>query len=978
MRASLCHRVACLIVAAAGLGAAGQVERPPAEASPEPERATAAPVPAGPADESQPTLAGAHDLFMSGAYDRAAEAYVALLEAPDKALQAGLGLARCRLQTGQYDAGLDGLQTLNAQDSADWHELVARFHLHRGGYDKVLEHTTAAVERDKNSAAARRLQAETLEYLGRRDEAIEAYRWFDRQIAGGRDLPREPAWMTDTAIGFVRYSVLTQTNVAQRTQHALQQMLQMAYERLDRSYWPARVAAADLLREKYNNGEEDGSVSDYNAALRTNPNLPQAHVGLGEVALEGWQFEEVEKNVAKALEVNPRFAPAFHLSAKKLLLERRYEQAKEACEQALAVNPHDIVAIALSAAASACRYDAKAVEELWGRARAINPKCAVFHRLLGDALGGIRQYAASEGEYKEAIELDPTDANARTELGMMYMQWGLEDRARDALDAAWALDKYNQRTKFTLDLLDQLQHFDRHETSHFTVRHDGKKDPGLGEYVADYLEPIHDAVTGDYDVALADKTIIEFFPTHRSFGVRITGKPWIHTVGACTGRVIALSTPRESVDLMGRYNLSRVLMHEFTHTVTLAATENRIPHWFTEGLAVYQENAPRGFDWMELLAEAIRNNRLFTLQSIDWGFIRPKRATDRQMAYAQSEWMCEYIIERFGYGSIRGMLEQFREGKTQEAVFREQLKLELADFDGDFATWAKQQAASWGFDLTPSEDLEDLRRLASSQSANAEVFGRLARAELDELDIERALAAARKAVEMDANERVGLSVLVKVLGIQAAESPEPLRPVVEEEAMPAIKRLLEVDPSGWVAPKTLAEILLRREDWDGAKEALLRLQRLCPHDPFSWSALAAIALQDDDESAALPLLVELARLEANDPDVPGKVADILRHQGNLSEARYWYRQALAIDPFNVSLHQQMGSLCLQSGDAKAALREFQMMTRIDPKNAGHFESAAIAADRSGDEKLASEFAARAVALNPQSGARRFLSPPDPK
>ncbi len=403
--------------------------------------------------------------------------------------------------------------------------------------------------------------------------------------------------------------MLTRTNVPRRTKHVLNEMLQVAYGRLDRTYWPARIAAADLLREKYNNDEEDGSVSDYKAALRINKNLPQAHVGLGEVALEGWDLEEVERRVELALAINPKFAPAIHLLAKKYIAERRYRQGIDTCERALATNPNDVTALSLSTAASACQYDQAAVEQKASRVAAINPTCVLLHRILGAFSSGTRQYSMAEQEYLKAIEFDPTDANPRTELGMMYMQWGLEEKARDALEAAWALDPFNERTKFTLELLELLEKFDRVETAHFIVKYNAKRDPGIGEFIAAYMEDIYEPVTGDYDAPLTSKTIVEFFPTHREFGVRITGKPWIHTIGACTGRVIALASPGDSAHLP-TYDVARVLKHEFTHTVTLEATLNRIPHWFTEGLAVYQEDAPRNFMWCELLANAARRDRL--------------------------------------------------------------------------------------------------------------------------------------------------------------------------------------------------------------------------------------------------------------------------------------------------------------------------------------------------------------------------------
>ena len=935
------------------------------------------PAPADEAAPNPPTLADARDKFLRGEYEQAAEIYAALGNEPGKEIDGAIGLALCRREVGEYTQAIAALTAVedHAKDSAGWHVALSQLHRDLGAYDDALHRARQGVEISPKNPAAHRALAELLEYLGRRDEAIEVYRWFDKRLVEGGELERDPAWLTDMAVGFVRYSVLTRTNVVDRTKHALHQMLQSAYERIDRTYLPARLAAADLLRERFNNQEEDGSIGDYLAALKINPKSPAAHVGIGAVALESWNFEETEQRADRALTVNPRYAPALHLLARKYVLERRYPQAAETCAKALAIDANDLVALSIAAAAAACRYDQPRVDELAARVAAINPRCATFHRTVADALSGIRQYQASEKEYLVAIELDPTDANARTELGMMYMQWGPEDKARDALDAAWTLDRFNQRTKFTLDLLDSLQKFAHHDSEHFVVRYDAAQDPGLGEYLVDRLEEIYDLVTADFETPLDHKTVIEFFPTHRAFGVRITGKPWIHTVGACTGWTIALATPRESAQLMDRYNLARVLKHEFTHTVTLAATHNRIPHWYTEGLAVHQEDAPRSFDWMVLLADAVRQDRLFTLESLDWGFMRPKRPTDRTLAYAQSEWMCEYLIERFGYGVVQDMLRLYREGKTQPQVLAERLQTDSQTLHQDFRGWARKQVEQWGFDLSPPEDVAELRRQAESQSASADVLGRLALAELDEPDYERALDAARRALSSDPNSSNALKAIILSLGALLTEKvPDAARRQIEDQMVDAAKRLLPLDPASWTAPKALAEIMLRRREWAQAEEPLLRLQRLCARDPFSFRGLAGIYLDRGEEDKALPQLLELARIEQNDADVPGKLADVVRRKGNLKEAAYWYRQALLIDPFSIPFHQSLGEVLMQLDDFRGALREYRMLTRIQPRTATHFEAAAIAANRLGDKALTEQYARRALEINPQSSVRTLLGP----
>src|SRR4030095_1724381 len=109
-----------------------------------------------------------------------------------------------------------------------------------------------------------------------------------------------------------------------------------------------------------------------------------------------------------------------------------------------------------------------------------------------------------------------------------------------------------------------MDKFAKKETQHFIVMYDAEQDPIIPEYFADYLESIHADVSGDFKHEPKVKTIIEVFPSHDAFSVRTTGSPWIPTVGASTGRVIALTSPADRA--MGTYNWAQVLRHEYTHT----------------------------------------------------------------------------------------------------------------------------------------------------------------------------------------------------------------------------------------------------------------------------------------------------------------------------------------------------------------------------------------------------------------------------
>ena len=89
-----------------------------------------------------------------------------------------------------------------------------------------------------------------------------------------------------------------------------------------------------------------------------------------------------------------------------------------------------------------------------------------------------------------------------------------------------------------------------------------------------------------------ERTIIELMPTSEDFAVRTTGKPWIGTIGASTGPVITMVSPRSFGKTNGPFDWCDVTRHEFVHTVTLDATHHRIPRWFTEGLAVSEQTEP--------------------------------------------------------------------------------------------------------------------------------------------------------------------------------------------------------------------------------------------------------------------------------------------------------------------------------------------------------------------------------------------------
>src|SRR5207249_567574 len=134
---------------------------------------------------------------------------------------------------------------------------------------------------------------------------------------------------------------------------------------------------------------------------------------------------------------------------------------------------------------------------------------------------------------------------------------------------------------------------------------------------------------------------------HEMFSGRIIALPDLHTIGASTGRIIALVSPNGR-GMRRPFNWARVLRHELVHVFNLEQTGFQVPHWLTEGLAVQQEGYSRPAAWNRLLCERADAGELMDLDTIELGFIRPRSGVDWHLAYCQSQLYVEHLTAKYG------------------------------------------------------------------------------------------------------------------------------------------------------------------------------------------------------------------------------------------------------------------------------------------------------------------------------------------
>ncbi|MGH7179343.1 MAG: tetratricopeptide repeat protein [Tepidisphaeraceae bacterium] len=618
---------------------------------------------------------------------------------------------------GKRAEALEALSTPPAADDPRVQVMRASVLIELTRADEAIAILKQLLEDHPDSIPARWTLGQACEKVGDVKSAVQAYAWFVQ----GDDAPfarwqnqRERAYESAedvTCIGRAvdRWAMLTGAYKDSPKLHdALLNTFVRAYDVIDRGYWQAHVAAAEYF---LSHDDSKRATEELNAARTANPNDARALVLSGRIALDQFNFDGCDKVLAVIRGIDRESSEADLLEARSFLAQRRPADAAAPIERVLGKQPSNIEALGLLAAVHALQLHDQQVAEVLKRVDQIDVDHdnATSYFEVAEQLGAMRQYPRAADMYKTAIERAPTWTEPRNGLGLLYTQSGDEELAQATLDAAHALDPYNLRATNYLRLLDELHGFARSETGHFIVMYDASVDPVIPEYFGEYLESIHKEVCAAFNHEPSVKTMIEVFPTHDAFSVRTTGTPWIGTVGASTGRVIALVAPRKGEATMGPFNWSQVLRHEYTHTVTLGATDNRIPHWMTEGLAVFQEHAPLRWEWVPMLYAAVKNDELFTLQKLTWAFIRPRRPTDRQLGYAQSFWICSYIEQRYGHEAILKMLDGAKSGLSQDEIFPKVLGRSTSEFESDFFAWAKQQVAGWGYDEETTKKYDELR-----------------------------------------------------------------------------------------------------------------------------------------------------------------------------------------------------------------------------------------------------------------------------
>lgn len=838
------------------------------------------------------------------------------------------------------------LERLDAKDAAWSDASVAaalRFPLDffSGNFNTIIDATT-----DTSPLPERAWRAQALAMLGRRDEALAIVEAAAPALSEAKTVPDVLAAVD---LGALRIRLDPASASTYRNLLAALARGRQAMDRLDPSI---RVREAELLSDRH---VKDAAIVAIGEGLSLSPRASRAWRLAGELALEQFDFEGAARAAAALRRIAPEHPYAAFLEVRSALMQDDPEKARAALGPVLALNPVPPEALAWKAACEAARYDFDAMRTTLAEFDRRAPGSALALVTAGKQLVFDRQYDEARATLEAAAAREPAWALPRAELGLLSMQDGREARAVDDLRQAVALDPNDERTTFTLALAEELAEWSRIETKHFVIRHpkataeesvdeaastvataarseilgsqsNARADAALvARLLADVLDPMHEEVCARLGHQPAQKTLIDVMPDHRSFGVRITGLPRIHTIAVCTGPTIAIEIPKEGPQQkhLGLFDPLAVLRHEYTHTVTLSMTKNRIPHWLTEAVAVALEDTPRTFDTCQLLASASNRGMLFDLDGINWAFVRPEKPTDRPQAYAQGRWMVEYMETRFGWDAIRKLLFSYADGIREDEAMRGAFGISREEFHRDFLGWAAAEVRKWGLAPEPS-----MRSLAL-ELASADASQRATLAAAESARLAKVATAWSEAIGRPGSKRFGL---------KAGDWPTAPMPEVsfDDETIARLRLQYPEQPD-------LVEIALRRardRSDEAATRALLeRYGALRPVDPLPhrvWAKLAGteqLVVRGDD--AAFDHLRELDLRADKDNVYAIAIARNRRAAGDLVTAGDAAERAVRMNPFDATVRELAAAIAVEAGRLDRAEVHIEALVLLEPDREVH-------------------------------------------
>jgi tetratricopeptide (TPR) repeat protein len=779
----------------------------------------------------------------------------------------------------------------------EWPILLTRAQLELGRYREALGVITNALTRHSRSIPVRLLAREVFLQNGRTDDARDTLQEIN-ELAGARRL-NSPDAASFVALGKAALLLGADARLV------LENFFNPA-KKAEPEFRDTYLAIGQLALDKY---DYDLASKTYQEGLKKFRSDPDLFYGLARAFTTGERTNLIE-NLDKALQHNPRHTPSLLLVADHQIDAEDYTEAEKTLEKVLAVNPVHPEAWAYRAVVTHLRSDpageAKAREtalKFWKT----NPRVAF---LIGQKLAQKYRFTEGSGYQREAVKWDADYVPAKIQLAQDLLRLGKDEEGWRLAEEVHKRDAYDVVAYNLVTLKETLANFRFLTNQDFAIRMAPHEADTYGGQVFELLGEAKSALCQKYEFDAPKPTMVEIFPEQKDFAVRTFMMPGGEGyLGVCFGNVITANSPASQT--ASPSNWKAMLWHEFCHVVTLGLTKNRMPRWLSEGISVYEEKKAHptwGQTMIPRYREMIMKGELTPVRELSAAFLTPKTSFHLQFAYYQSSLVVEFLVERFGFDALKGILKDLGEGKEINAAI-EARTAAMSKIESEFEAFARKKAEELG------PGLEWKRPEGLPARSRGE--------------------ATRELVAHDGDD-------------QWMEKHPRNYWVLQLKA----KKLL--DQKKWddaKAPlKTLIESYPDQVGQDSAYLMLASAHRGLTETNLERQALSRVAALDADAIDAFLRLMELASATSDWPEVASNA-----------------ERFLAVNPLVPAPYRFLGRAHEELGRPEKAIRAYQILLKLDPPDPAdvHFRLAKML-------HAAGDGSARRHALKALEEAPRFL------
>jgi len=644
----------------------------------------------------------------------------------------------------------------------------------------------------------------------------------------------------------------------------------------------ARLRVGALFLERYNGTE---ARATFEALLVRDSTNPRALLGLAKTARFEGSRRALEL-VRRSLAGNPNSVDARVFLAELHAEVGDYADARQELVRALAVNPRALPALSARAAVAWLAGDSTGYTAGRREVLGLNPRYAPLYITLAELAARHRLYEQAARFALEAVTLDSLAWRAHALLGINELRLGRMESGRARLERAFAGDPFDVWTKNTLDLLDVLERYPSRRSARFRFVADAADLDVLEPYLSPLAEEAWDRLAARYGGAPPAPVRIELFRRHADFSVRTVGLVGLGALGVSFGPVIAMDAP--SARPRGEFNWGSTLWHELAHSFHLALSGHRVPRWFTEGLAVYEERQARpgwGDDLTPGFLSAYRQGRLLRVSRLNDGFVRPAYPQQLGFSYYQASLVCELIAAERGFDALVAMLRAFGEGRETPAVFRDVLGTDLDAFDRRFTAWLEERFAT---------QLAALASHGDAQTGPPTRVGTAERARRNPGDFFAQLAMGQQLIRDDQ----------PAAAVPYLERAKALFPEYAEDDGPY---------------RLLAQAARQRGDLPRAAAELTAMMAINERAYDARLELAEVVLALGDSAAALRALDDALYIDPTELGVHTRLAELAEWRGDARLAVRERRAIVALDPADpADAYYRLARAELRAGDRDAA------------------------------------------------------------